>query len=112
MKDVQGAEDILYLFFAPSGASQEKGREFVGRIFTRTANRDAGIDLAVRDVQAAAIVEWGIRDFAKLARLGSIRVPTLVANGDQDVMVPTVNSYLLAGHLPIRDDRETRAPGR
>ena len=30
----------------------------------------------------------------------NIPAPTLVANGDHDVMVPTVNSYLLAGHLP------------
>jgi len=100
MKDVQGAEDILYLFFTPSEASQAKGKEFVGRIFTRTEGRDTTPDLAARDAQAAAIIEWGVRDFAKLARLANISAPTLVANGDNDVMVPTVNSYLLAGHLP------------
>jgi pimeloyl-ACP methyl ester carboxylesterase len=100
MKDVQGAEDILYLFFTPSEASQAKGMEFVGRIFTRTEGRDAGPNFAVRDAQAAAIIEWGIRDFAKLSRLANIQAPTLVANGDSDIMVPTVNSYLLAGHIP------------
>jgi pimeloyl-ACP methyl ester carboxylesterase len=100
MKDVQGAEDILYLFFSPSTASQAKGMEFVGRIFTRTEDRDTLPDLAVRNAQAAAIIEWGIRDFARLARLASIQAPTLVANGDNDIMIPTVNSYLLAGHLP------------
>jgi alpha-beta hydrolase superfamily lysophospholipase len=31
---------------------------------------------------------------------GNIQAPTLVANGDNDIMVPTVNSYLLAGHIP------------
>jgi pimeloyl-ACP methyl ester carboxylesterase len=51
-------------------------------------------------VQAAAAIDWGIRDFAKLSRLASIQAPTLVANGDNEIMVPTVNSYLLAGHLP------------
>jgi pimeloyl-ACP methyl ester carboxylesterase len=100
MKDVQGAEDILYLFFGPSQASQAKGMEFVDRIFTRTEDRDTLPDLAVRDAQSAAIIEWGIRDFARLARLASIQAPTLVANGDNDIMIPTVNSYLLAGHLP------------
>ena len=100
MKDVQGAEDILYLFFSPSAASQAKGAEFVSRIFTRTEGRDTGPTLAARDAQAAAIIDWGIRDFAKLARLANIQAPTLVANGDTDVMVPTVNSYLLAGHIP------------
>jgi pimeloyl-ACP methyl ester carboxylesterase len=100
MKDVQGVEDILYLFFSPSEASQAKGVEFVGRIFTRTEGRDAEPGVTVRDAQAAAIVEWGIRDFAKLSRLSSIHAPTLVANGDNDIMVPTANSYLLAGHIP------------
>jgi pimeloyl-ACP methyl ester carboxylesterase len=100
MKDVQGAEDILYLFFGPSPTSQAKGMEFVDRIFTRADDRDTLPDLAARDAQAAAIIEWGIRDFARLARLASIQSPTLVANGDNDIMIPTVNSYLLAGHLP------------
>jgi hypothetical protein len=100
MKDVQGAEDILYLFFSPSPASQAKGVEFVTRIFTRTDDRDANPGLDVRDAQAAAIIEWGIRDPSKLDRLANITAPTLVANGDNDIMVPTVNSYLLAGHIP------------
>jgi pimeloyl-ACP methyl ester carboxylesterase len=100
MKDVQGPEDVLYLFFTPSAASQERGREFVGRIFTRTEDRDAPVTLAARDVQAAAAIDWGVRDLADLARLENIHAPTLVANGDNDIMVPTVNSYLLAGHLP------------
>ncbi|MGH7800496.1 MAG: alpha/beta fold hydrolase [Thermodesulfobacteriota bacterium] len=100
MKDVQGAEDILYLFFAPTEASQPKGAEIVRRIFTRTEGRDALPTLAVRDAQAAAIIEWGIRDFGKLSRLANIQAPTLVANGNNDIMVPTVNSYLLAGHIP------------
>jgi pimeloyl-ACP methyl ester carboxylesterase len=100
MKDIQGAEDILYLFFAASPTSQAKGMQFVDRIFTRTEGRDALPDLAVRDAQAAAIIEWGIRDFSRLTRLASIQAPTLVANGADDIMIPTVNSYLLAGHLP------------
>ena len=100
MKDAQSAEDILYLFFTRSEASQAKGMEFVGRIFKRAEGRDTTPTLGVRDAQAAAIVEWGIRDFGKLSRLESIRAPTLVDNGYNDVMVPTVNSYLLAGHIP------------
>lgn len=100
MKDVQDAGDILYLFFNPSAESQAKGAEFVARIFTRTEGRDASPTLAVRDAQDAAIIEWGVEDFSKLARLASIQAPVLVANGDNDIMVPTVNSYLLAGHLP------------
>jgi hypothetical protein len=54
----------------------------------------------VRDAQAEAITDWRIPDMGKLARLAVITQPTLVANGSHDIMVPTVNSYLLAGHLP------------
>lgn len=100
MKDVQDAGDIHYLFFNSSAESAGKGDEFVSRIFTRTENRDADVSLAARDAQAGAIIEWGIHDPAKLVRLASIEARTLVANGDNDIMVPTPNSYLLAGHIP------------
>ncbi len=100
LKDVQDADDILNLFFSDSESSQAKGREFVERIFARTEGRDTLPELAARDAQFAAIVDWGVRDLTKLSRLESIHVPTLVANGDHDVMIPTVNSYLLAGHIP------------
>jgi pimeloyl-ACP methyl ester carboxylesterase len=99
-KDVQGADDIYYLLFAPSGTSQVLGKQFVDRIFTREIDRDATPALAVRDAQAEAISDWGIPDLSKLARLAGIAQPILVANGDNDIMVPTVNSNLLAGHLP------------
>jgi hypothetical protein len=60
----------------------------VRRIVTRTEGRDTTPTLVARDAQAAAIIEWGIPDLGKLARLAGIRPPTLVANGDADVMVP------------------------
>ena len=37
---------------------------------------------------------------SKLARPAGITQRTLVANGDNDILVPAVNSYLLAGHIP------------
>ena len=100
MKDVQDAGDIHYLFFNSSAESTAKADEFVSRIFTRTEDRDADVSLVARDTQAAAVIEWGIPDPTKLVRLASIKAPTLVANGDNDIMVPTPNSYLLAGHIP------------
>ena len=98
-KDVPGAEDVFYLFFAPTETSQAKAKEFAGRIFTRERDRDQKPALAVRDAQAEAITDWGIPDTTKLARLAGITQPTLVANGSNDILVPTVNSYLLAGHI-------------
>ena len=99
-KDVQGAEDVFYLEFAPTQTSQAKAKEYVARIFTREQDHDQKPALAVRDAQAEAITDWGIPDMSKLARLAGITQPTLVANGSNDILVPTVNSYLLAGHIP------------
>jgi pimeloyl-ACP methyl ester carboxylesterase len=72
----------------------------VQRIFTRGEDRDLTPELTVRDAQAQALAEWGIPSHSELARLAAIDAPTLVANGDKDIMIPTENSYLLAGHLP------------
>jgi pimeloyl-ACP methyl ester carboxylesterase len=41
-----------------------------------------------------------VLDPSKLARLAAIIQPTLVANGDNDPMMITENSHLLAHHLP------------
>jgi pimeloyl-ACP methyl ester carboxylesterase len=74
--------------------------EFLGRISARTADPDEPADLAARGAQLAAITRWGIPEPSKLARLGAITQPTLVANGDDDPMMITENSHLLAAHLP------------
>lgn len=66
----------------------------------RTAERDTPSTLAVRDAQLIAISAWGVRDDTRLQRLASIQQSVLVANGDNDEMVPTENTYLLAEHLP------------
>jgi pimeloyl-ACP methyl ester carboxylesterase len=50
--------------------------------------------------QVAAIVDWKQPHGEPFADLATITQPTLVINGSHDVMVPTVNSYLLAQHIP------------
>ena len=47
--------------------------------------------------QLAAIQAWGTD---KTFKLGAIQHPVLVANGDNDIMAPTINSFELARHLP------------
>ncbi|MFE9445414.1 alpha/beta fold hydrolase [Streptomyces sp. NPDC006602] len=98
--DAPTATDLLTLFFEKSVSSQGKGVEFLKRLGLRTAERDAPTDLAVRDAQLTAISAWGVRDDSRLQRLDSIQQPALVANGDNDEMIPTKNTYLLAEHLP------------
>ena len=98
--DAPTAESLLILFFEKSASSQAKGVEFLKRLALRTAERDTPSTLAVRDAQQTAISRWGVRDDSLLRRLASIQQPVLVANGDNDEMVPTKNTYLLAEHLP------------
>ncbi|MFE2972136.1 alpha/beta fold hydrolase [Streptomyces sp. NPDC059340] len=93
-------EDLLSLFFEVSPTSQQKGREFLERRASRTEDRDKPAGLQARDAQMDAITEWGIPDPAQLDRLAGITQPVLVANGDNDIMIPTPNTWLLAQHLP------------
>jgi pimeloyl-ACP methyl ester carboxylesterase len=99
-RDEPGAEDLLALFFERSETSVAAGWEFIQRIFARTEDRDADTTLATRDAQLDAIHTWGVPDPSKLARLAGITQPVLVANGDNDRMVPTRNSHVLAERLP------------
>src|SRR3954464_10074451 len=98
--DQPPAEDLLSLFFSPTEESRAKGAEYLQRAYRRQEDRDAPTDLATRDAQLAAITAWGIPDTSRLNRLAGTTQPTLVANGDDDQMMHTENSRLLAEHLP------------
>jgi pimeloyl-ACP methyl ester carboxylesterase len=98
--DQPTADDLLNLFFSPSEDSRAKGAEYLQRAYQRQEDRDSSTDLATRDAQLAAITAWGIPDASRLNRLAGITQPTLVANGDDDQMMHTQNSRILAEHLP------------
>jgi len=93
-------ENLLYIMFAHTDTSQAKGMEFLGRFMARTEDRDAPTSDALRDAQYDAIVEWGIPDHAGLQRLTRISRPTLIIQGDTDLMIPTKLSHLMAGLIP------------
>jgi pimeloyl-ACP methyl ester carboxylesterase len=98
--DVPNPEGFVRLFFSGPEETREKGMEYFARISARSANPDEQTDIAARDAQLDAITRWGIPDPSKLARLAGITQPTLVASGDDDKMMLTANSRLLAQHLP------------
>lgn len=93
-------ENLLYIMFAHTETSQAKGTEFLGRFMERQEGRDAPTSDAVRDAQYDAIVEWGIPDHGALQRLSAISCPTLIIQGDNDLMIPTSLSHLMAGLIP------------
>lgn len=87
---------FLSLFFSGSEASVKRGWEYLARTSARTEDRDQETSLACRDAQYQALMTWGIPESGKLDRLSAITQPTLVANGDNDTMMATKNTYLLA----------------
>jgi pimeloyl-ACP methyl ester carboxylesterase len=68
--------------------------------FTRKEDRDKPNGQEVKEAQYDAVVEWGIPDGSKLDRLAGTRQPTLVTNGDNDAMIPTINTHIFGEHLP------------
>jgi pimeloyl-ACP methyl ester carboxylesterase len=98
--DQPTAEDLLSLFFSPSEESRAKGAEYLQRAYQRQDDRDAPTDLATRDAQLTAITAWGIPDASRLTPVGGNPQPPLAANGDDDQMMRTKNSHLLAEQLP------------
>ena len=50
--------------------------------------------------QQAAIAEWREVRGERFGELKKIAQPTLVVNGNRDIMVPTINSFTLSQHIP------------
>ncbi len=98
-------ENLLYIMFAHTDTSQAKGMEFLRRFMERHEGRDAPTSDAARDAQYDAVVEWGIPDHAALQRLTAIKSPTLVIQGDNDLMIPSKLSHLMAGLIPVAQIR-------
>jgi pimeloyl-ACP methyl ester carboxylesterase len=93
-------DDFLYLFFAPSTSSQAAGRAFWERRHLRKTDVDPPTSPQTMEAQLAALTEWGQMKGERFAELKSITQPTLVVNGSNDVMVPTINSFALSQHIP------------
>jgi pimeloyl-ACP methyl ester carboxylesterase len=97
--DVTTPEDFISLFFSGSDDGTRRAWEYLTRTHTRKDGRDLESSLACRDAQFQALMTWGVPESSKLERLSAIAQPTLVANGDNDTMMYTKNSQLLAEHI-------------
>jgi pimeloyl-ACP methyl ester carboxylesterase len=86
-----------FLFFTRTANGRRAGKEFLARLKERTQDRDKAISLISYFSQLKAIHRWGL---ARPQDLSVIQQPVLVANGDDDRMVPTPNSADMARRLP------------
>lgn len=98
IRSILSLKDIkTYLFFTRTENGKQKAKEFLNRLKERTHDRDKTINIKGYLTQLKAIHTWGLEQPADLSQ---ITQPTLVVNGDNDRMVPTLNSYDLAKRIP------------
>ena len=98
-RPVLGLEEQLFLFFTASEESRAAGKAYWRRLKSRVGEPDPPVPEQGIKAQLQALVAWGEGDSA-YNRLAEIKQPVLVANGSNDVMVPTINSFTMAQLLP------------
>lgn len=86
----------VFLFFTQTTNGKQKAKEFLGRLKERKVNRDKGITVPNFQRQLKAIRSFALQ---KPVDLSYITQPTLVANGDNDRMVPSANTEDLARRI-------------
>jgi pimeloyl-ACP methyl ester carboxylesterase len=89
----------LAVLFSPSAASHAAGLAFLERKFRRT-DRDAEVGEAAAGRQLEAIGDYIAGGESAQDRLKDLRLPTLIVQGGNDVIIPTINSYVLQQKLP------------
>jgi pimeloyl-ACP methyl ester carboxylesterase len=87
----------FYLFFTSTANGRQAANAFLERLKERKANRDKEPTPGAFLRQLKAVKAWGKQ---APQDLGSIRIPVLIANGDNDIMVPTANSIDMARRIP------------
>jgi len=88
------------LFFSPSERSQAAGRAFWERRHRRKDDVDPPSSIKTITAQSAAVNNWRDVKEERYAELKRISQPTLVVNGSNDIMIPTINSFTLSQHIP------------
>jgi pimeloyl-ACP methyl ester carboxylesterase len=94
-------EDVwLKVHFSPGEKSQSAGRAFIKRKLLRQDDRDPLAKDTVGAAQRAALGNYNPITEDRYSDLKKIQQPTLVINGSNDVIIYTINSYILQQHLP------------
>jgi len=91
---------VLQLFFEPTETSQAAGAAFLQRLQTRAGERDPFLTGPGVQAQRTALTRWDRNEDAAYPHLREIAHPVLVASGSHDLIIPTVNAFVLAQRLP------------
>ena len=98
-RPVLGLEEQQFLFFTTSDSSKAASEAYWQRLKSRVGEIEPPVLQDGIKAQLQALAAWAQGDSA-YNRLSVISQPVLVANGSNDVMVPTINSFTMAQLLP------------
>src|SRR3989442_10916099 len=89
--------DLLgqHAHFGATETSQAAGAAFLKRFRLRRENRDPEVNEKVAPAQSEALSKWGAPREKPYEYLNAIQQPTLVINGDHDVIIYTINWYIV-----------------
>ena len=93
-------EFFLAGFFAPSEESQNAGKLSYERIQKRTVNRDAPVNNESATAELTAVLGWAQPDADALNELKNIIKPVLIAQGENDILVPVNNAINMSKSIP------------
>jgi pimeloyl-ACP methyl ester carboxylesterase len=93
-------EVFLNAFFTSSTASQIAGKLSYERIQKRSVDRDAPVSPESATAGLKAVLGWAQSSPDALKELKTITKPVLIAQGENDLLVPVVNATNMSNSIP------------
>jgi len=90
---------FLASFFASSETSQDAGKLSYDRIQKRTINRDAPVSQESATAGLIAVLGWAQPNADALNELKTITKPVLIAQGENDFLVPVKNAIDMSNSI-------------
>jgi pimeloyl-ACP methyl ester carboxylesterase len=87
------------LFFTETEEGKAAGDTYARHIANHKVDPEAPASQEATQAQAKALITWGMSP-SNFDQLAKITQPVLIVNGSHDLIIPTVNSYVLYEHIP------------
>lgn len=97
-----GKEDLIRLLFAPTETSKADGEEWYKRRPDRRVEGETvkpALGEPGMHAQLTAIMRWA-SNTGNFGQLKNIRAPVLITNGQTDIMLPSINSFVMQQEIP------------
>lgn len=104
--DREAHDAFLSAFYTLSERKQDVGNRWWSRMTAARSDRSTYVGPEGTQAQIGAVIRWSDPEYASEGsydRLHELRLPVLVANGDNDIIIPTNNSLVLFKKLVNAD---------